>query len=90
MERFVSQVVSGELVTNDKEFLEFALMEMLAGLPHWESGVSGDEGIIGNRMRKSAEEIEQEWLPCSSRAGAPWANKKEANFEYLRFSPATP
>ena len=90
MERFVSQLVSGEVAPNDKEFLEFALMEMLAGLPHRESGVSGDEGIIGNRMRKSAEKIEQEWLPCSSRAGAPWANKKEANFEYLRFSPATP
>jgi formate hydrogenlyase transcriptional activator len=90
MERFVSQLVSGELVPNDKEFLEFALMEMLAELPRWESGVSGDGGIVGNRMRKPAEEIEQEWLPCSSRAGAPWANKKEANFEYLRFRPATP
>ena len=90
MERFVSQLVSGEPVPNDKEFLEFALMEMLAELPRWESGVSGDGEIVGNGMRKPAEEIEQEWLPCSSRAGAPWANKKEANFEYLRFRPATP
>jgi transcriptional regulator with GAF, ATPase, and Fis domain len=90
MERFVSQVVSGELVPNDKEFLEFALMEMLAELPRWESGVSGDGGIIGKRMRKPAEEIEQEWLPCSSRASASWANKKEANFECLQFSPTTP
>ena len=47
-------------------------------------------GEESERMRKPAEEIEQEWLPCSSRAGAPWANKKEANVEYLRFSPATP
>ncbi len=90
MERFVSQRVSGGLVPNDKEFLEFALMEMLAELPHWESGVSGDTEMVRNRTRKPAEEIEQEWLPCSSRAGALWANKKEANFEYLRFSPATP
>lgn len=90
MERFVSQLVSGQLVPNDKEFLEFALLEMRAGLRRWESGVSGEMGVIGNRMRKPAEDIEQEWLPCSSRAGAPWANKKEANFEYLRFSSATP
>jgi transcriptional regulator with GAF, ATPase, and Fis domain len=90
MERFVSQLVSGEPVPNDKEFLEFALMEMLAELPRWESGVSGDGEIVGNGMRKPAEEIEQEWLPCSSRAGALWANKKEANFEYLRFNSAAP
>ena len=41
--------VSGELVPHEKEFLEDALMEMLAELPGWESGVSWDEGIIGNR-----------------------------------------
>jgi transcriptional regulator with GAF, ATPase, and Fis domain len=70
MERFVSQLVSGEAISNDKEFLEFALTEMLAEVPHWESGVSADGGRTGNRMRKPAEEIEQEWLPCSSRAGA--------------------
>ena len=90
MERYVSQLVSGGLIPNDKEFLEFALMEMVVELPHWESGVSGDGGRIANRMRKPAEGIEQEWLPCSSRAGAPWANKKEANVEYLQFSPTTP
>jgi transcriptional regulator with GAF, ATPase, and Fis domain len=32
--------VSGELVPNEMEFLEDALMEMLAELPGWESGVS--------------------------------------------------
>jgi hypothetical protein len=56
--------VSGELVPNEKEFVELedaedALMEMLAELP--ESGVSWDGGGIGNiGMEKSAEEIEQE------------------------------
>jgi len=39
---------SGELVPNEKEFLEDALMEMLGGLPGWESGFSWDEGSIGN------------------------------------------
>jgi DNA-binding NtrC family response regulator len=39
---------SGELVPNEKEFLEDALMEMLAELPGWKSGVSRDGGSIGN------------------------------------------
>ena len=59
------------------------------GLARWESGVSGDGGIFGNRMRKPAEVMEKKWLPCSSNTGARWANKKEANFEHLRFRPAT-
>jgi len=40
--------VSGELVPNEKEFLEDALMEMLGEIPGWESGVSCDGGSIGN------------------------------------------
>jgi hypothetical protein len=39
--------VSGELVPNANEFLEDALMEMLAELPGWESGVIWDGGSIG-------------------------------------------
>jgi formate hydrogenlyase transcriptional activator len=56
--------VSGELVPNEKEFLEDESMEMLAELPSWESGVSRDGGKrwefrnIG--MEKSARAIEQE------------------------------
>jgi transcriptional regulator with PAS, ATPase and Fis domain len=40
--------VSGELVPNEKKFIEAALMEMLAELPGWKSGVSWDERSIGN------------------------------------------
>ena len=39
--------VSGELVPHENEFLEDALMEMLAELPGWESGVIWDGGSIG-------------------------------------------
>jgi DNA-binding NtrC family response regulator len=47
-ERTSIRSVSGEVVPNEKKFLEDALMEMLAELPGWESGVSWDEGNIGN------------------------------------------
>ena len=40
--------LSRELVPNEKEFLEDALMEMLAELPGWESGLSCDKRSIGN------------------------------------------
>ena len=90
MERFVSQLVSGEIVPDDKEFLEFALMEMLAELPHWESAACGDGGGITNKMRKPAEEIEQDCFLVALALARPGLSKKEANLEYLRFSPATP
>jgi len=54
--------VSGELVPNEKEFLELedaedALMEMLAELPGWESGVSWDGGSIGNNREYRNGEV---------------------------------
>jgi hypothetical protein len=49
--------VSGELVPNEKELLEDALMEMLAELPGWESRVSWDWESIGNNREYVNEEV---------------------------------
>jgi transcriptional regulator with GAF, ATPase, and Fis domain len=58
--------LSGELVPNEKKFLEDLLIEMFAELLGWESGVSWEASrTIGNvGMEKSAEEIERERLSC--------------------------
>jgi transcriptional regulator with GAF, ATPase, and Fis domain len=41
------RLVSGELIPNEKEFLEDALMEMLAELPGWNPESPGTNGNIG-------------------------------------------
>ena len=69
--------VFGELVPNEKELLEAALIEMLAEPPGWESGTSSWEasGMLRNTgMENSAEEMEAKRLTCNSRAVL-WGNE---------------
>jgi transcriptional regulator with PAS, ATPase and Fis domain len=47
--RTSTRSVSGELVPDEKELLEAALMQMLAELPGSESGIIWDGGSIGEK-----------------------------------------